>query len=157
MTYNDGYIGEPAPGTSYGMQSGPMALDIAILQALYGANTTYANGDDTYELPDANATGIAGGFTIANGVVIENAVSGDGNDTLTGDGGRNYIYGADGDDTIEGGSGTDTADDSGFDSNAFTVVDLAGADWPVTEIATGHADTLISIEMLVFDDMTLVA
>lgn len=63
------------------------------------------------------ATGIFGGFTIANGVTIENATSGEGNDTLvgnsvnnvlTGNGGNDAFYlDAGGDDTALGGAGND--------------------------------------------------
>jgi len=61
--------------------------------------------------------GIFGGFTIANGVVIENATGGGGDDlligntacnTLTGRGGNDTLMGGDGDDTLDGGSGADT-------------------------------------------------
>lgn len=79
-------------------------------------------------------TGIKGGYTIANGVVIENATGGsgndslignsadnvlkgnggndtllgrDGNDTLRGDDGNDTLYGGDGDDTLLGGAGVD--------------------------------------------------
>ncbi len=46
-----------APADDYGMPAGPMAFDIAAIQALYGANTMTGLGDDTYILPDANAAG----------------------------------------------------------------------------------------------------
>ena len=36
-----------------------MALDIAGIQFLYGPNTTYHSGSDTYLLPDTNAPGTA--------------------------------------------------------------------------------------------------
>ena len=36
-------------------------------------------------------TGVAGGFTIANGVVIENAIGGNGNDTLIGNSAANRL------------------------------------------------------------------
>lgn len=63
------------------------------------------------------AHGIHGGFVIANGVTIENATSGDGNDTLNGNaatnvlnagGGADMLAGFGGDDLITGGSGDDT-------------------------------------------------
>jgi serralysin len=53
------------------------------------------------------AYGIFGGFTIANGVVIENATSGGGNDTLRGNSANNYLDARGGNDTIwlmEGGN-----------------------------------------------------
>ncbi|HEX9948106.1 MAG TPA: M10 family metallopeptidase C-terminal domain-containing protein [Allosphingosinicella sp.] len=64
------------------------------------------------------ATGIHGGFTIANGATIENASSGSGNDKLTGNaadnrlegnGGNDFLYTwfGGGNDTVLGGSGND--------------------------------------------------
>jgi serralysin len=72
--------------------------------------------------------GIAGGFTIANGVVIENAQGGSGNDTINGNdvandidgngghdtitafGGADVVNGGSGNDHINGGSGNDEID-----------------------------------------------
>lgn len=141
------------------------AFDIAVVQAIYGANTATATGDDIYDIPTANGTGtyfkaiwdaggtdtlrylgsddvridlraatldisdgmlaggiasrvvgIYGGFTIANGVVIENAEGGAGRDTLrgnsadntiTGNAGKDFIFGAGGADILFGGGGGD--------------------------------------------------
>lgn len=64
MSYNDGYD-DPAAGkgiyptssdnalSDYGHAAGPGAFDIATIQALYGANTTYHSGDDFYFIGDA--------------------------------------------------------------------------------------------------------
>jgi len=61
---------------------------------------------------------IKGGYTIAKGVVIENATSGGGNDVLIGNaavnvltanGGNDFLMGKAGGDTLNGGSGFDTA------------------------------------------------
>ena len=46
-------------------------------------------------------SGIVGGFTIANGVVIENAVGGDASDTLTGNASDNILNGGTGTDTVK--------------------------------------------------------
>ncbi len=63
------------------------------------------------------ASGLYGGFTIANGVTIENARSGSGNDTLTGNeagnrlesgAGNDILNGNGGDDFLIGGAGHDT-------------------------------------------------
>jgi len=66
-------------------------------------------------LTGANAGGyvswnsnIVGGYTIANGVVIENATGGSGNDTITGNSANNILDGGEGDDTMAGGDGDDT-------------------------------------------------
>ena len=164
MSYNVGWnfdsagrntSGWSSDSMSYGRNSTPMAFDIAALQALYGANTTYNTGDNIYTLDITNgvgtdwsciwdaggndtisnlnsstsctidlraapltgvnaggyissAIGIYGGFTIANGVSIENALGGSGNDTLIGNGFANFIMGGAGNDTLIGGGGNDT-------------------------------------------------
>lgn len=51
--------------------------------------------------------GIIGGFTIANGVILEKISGGSGNDVLTGNDAANVIAGNDGDDTIHAGGGND--------------------------------------------------
>ncbi|MFV1876856.1 FG-GAP-like repeat-containing protein [Nioella sp.] len=59
MSYNDGWQTAPhgaSPSDNYGWQGTPMAMDIAVLQSLYGANTTFNNGNDTYELFTVNQT-----------------------------------------------------------------------------------------------------
>jgi len=162
MTYNSGYFTgsagsaprDPAGG-DFGFEGGAMAFDIAYLQEIYGANTSYAGGDSVYRLDTVNRSGtyweaiwdtggtdrivhsgsgnatvdlraatlryenggggfvssvdgIAGGFTIANGVVIENATGGSGNDTITGNAAANVLRGRGGKDAIDGGNGADT-------------------------------------------------
>ncbi|HEY7689546.1 MAG TPA: M10 family metallopeptidase, partial [Dongiaceae bacterium] len=57
MSYNDGWNVVPSSGSAFGWQGTPMAFDIAALQVMYGANTTYNTGDNTYFLPGANAPG----------------------------------------------------------------------------------------------------
>jgi serralysin len=81
LSYNTGYRSgdDTAPyGADYGNDAGPMALDIAVLQNLYGANTTTASGDDTYVLPSENDIGTAWQSIWDTG----------GNDTITFDGTR---------------------------------------------------------------------
>lgn len=60
MSYNDGWVTAPqgvTPDQTYGWTFGPMALDIAALQEMYGANTSYRTGADIYQLPSADARG----------------------------------------------------------------------------------------------------
>ena len=61
MTYNEGFyegpVGTASFARTYGTEAGPMALDVAVLQRKYGANTTTAAGDDIYDLPEANGIG----------------------------------------------------------------------------------------------------
>ncbi len=53
------------------------------------------------------AFGIYGGFTIANGVTIEVATGGSGNDQITGNHADNRLWGNAGNDQIDGGAGND--------------------------------------------------
>lgn len=158
MSYNEQWETGPLPidaGDDRGRLGSLGALDIAVLQSVYGANTAFRAGDDIYDLPlnaetgsryltiwdtggqdtlrytgSANAAinllaatlvysasgggvvsyveGIAGGFTIAGGVVIENASGGSGADRITGNGAANRLTGGGGSDTLNGGSGHDT-------------------------------------------------
>lgn len=161
MSYNFGWPGAYAGETdeAFGLQYGPMALDIAAIQAIYGANTSYATGNNLYTLPKVSAVGsyfsaiwdtggvdtisnegasyktvidlreatagihgggyisygtdmygriVSGGYTIARGVVIENAIGGNGDDTITGNGAVNRLEGGSGNDRLDGGAGADT-------------------------------------------------
>ena len=160
MSYNDGWQTRPGGPlldtgvVQYGYEGTPMALDIAALQYLYGVNTGYKAGNNSYVMPSANTsgtfyaclwdaggtdtirnisakastidlraatlghdaggggylsyvTGIEGGFTIANGAVIENASGGSAADEITGNDGANMLRGKGGNDTISGGIGRD--------------------------------------------------
>ena len=62
-----------------------------------------------YNLPGLpGSQEIKGGYTIANGVVIENATGGSGNDVLIGNSAVNQLKGNDGSDTLLGRGGNDT-------------------------------------------------
>lgn len=56
----------------------------------------------------SRAGDVVGGFTIAKGAVIENAIGGRGDDRLTGNASANRLDGGAGADTLVGGSGDDT-------------------------------------------------
>ena len=102
----------------------------------------------------SNADGIAGGYTIAAGVVIENASGGKGNDTLIGneffnvlDGGKgqDVLWGIAGDDIMKGGGGNDVfyfVDGDGADH----ILDFKQGDKINLEFVSGVAD---------FDDLFL--
>ena len=69
------------------------------------------------------AFGIHGGYTIANGVTIENATSGSGHDTLIGNDVRNVLNSGAGHDTLDGMGGADRM--LGGTGNDFYIVDHA--------------------------------
>ncbi|HET6969697.1 MAG TPA: M10 family metallopeptidase C-terminal domain-containing protein, partial [Phenylobacterium sp.] len=58
----------------------------------------------------SNVGGLVGNVAIAQGVTIENAVGGFGNDTITGNAADNHLSGGAGADAIYGGAGNDTVD-----------------------------------------------
>ena len=55
MSYNRGY--STGGNSTSGYSSGPMALDLAVLQTLYGANTSHNQGANTYILPATDGAG----------------------------------------------------------------------------------------------------
>ena len=200
MSYNFGWpeatsqsrvqavIGAPRP-------AGPMALDVAVLQAKYGLAISHP-GNDTYVLPDAaNGSGafvciwdtggdgdtiafggdascfidlraaslqyeeggggfisymaqMAGGFTIAAGVVIENARGSSHDDVLMGNSANNRLFGGGGADSIFGLGGNDTI--VIIAGSAGSEID-GGADFDTLSV-TGSTSikTLISIEAIEF-------
>ena len=81
--------------------------------------------------------GIIGGYTIAQGVVIENATGGSGDDRLTGNAaaneltggaGEDVLIGGDGADVLRGGGGADTFLYELIESARDLIADLGGAD-----------------------------
>jgi len=202
MSYNDGWATGPSGNQgsfNFGWQSGTMAFDIAATQFLYGANTTFNSGNNTYTLPDADvagtfwdciwdtggtdtilyngarntvinltaatlddsptgggvpsyASGVHGGFTIANGVMIENVVGGSGNDMMTGNSADNQFQGRGGNDTVDGMGGIDTAVFSGLRSQ-YTLLPLDGNG--VRATGPDGADTFSNVEKLTFNDQTV--
>jgi hypothetical protein len=91
------------------------------------------------------ATGIFGGFTIANGVTIENATSGSGNDTLTGNDTANVLKPGAGNDLVDGGAGNDVVDYSNVVGGVSVDLAIAGAQ----QTGAAGQDTLKSIEGVV--------
>jgi subtilisin-like proprotein convertase family protein len=89
-------------------------------------------------------------LTIAAGTVIENAVTGDGNDMLTGNDVANTLLGMRGNDTLEGRGGADRLEGgAGIDTASYLASNL-GIDIDLTRASQtgGHAqgDVLVGIE-----------
>jgi hypothetical protein len=108
--------------------------------------------------------GIQGGYTIANGVVIENVIGGNGIDTVTGnqanntfigDGGDDFFTGGSGDDFFTGGSGDDTSIMNSSAASVTVTFDKSGSISVTDRNGTEGKDTLISVEKLTFADRTL--
>jgi trimeric autotransporter adhesin len=205
MSYNWDWKDQPAPADlSYGGPTGLMALDIAALQRIYGANTNFATTDNTYSLPTSNTLGtgwtsiwdaggndtisnvgsslacvinlnaaeligqnaggyvswnsggaIVGGYTIANGVVIEKALGGSGADTLIGNSSNNLIDGGSGNDTIDGSGGLDTVLFSGSRSSYAITYDSANTAYIVRNLVnSSDTDSIKNVEYFSFSDAT---
>jgi serralysin len=90
------------------------------------------------------AWGIYGGYTIANGVTIENATGGDGNDTLIGNDAANILTGGLGNDSLDGGAGSDTASYAAAAAAVSVSLAVTGAQ----DTGAAGTDTLANIENL---------
>jgi hypothetical protein len=213
MSYNDAWQlhpDGPSPFTAAGVDNGwtgtLRAFDIAALQQRYGMAGSYATGNTTYTLRDAQEQGtyyeciwdtggrdeirydgarnaridllaatidysptgggvlsflegIWGGYTIAQGVVIENASGGSGDDALLGNASMNILTGNGGDDFLMGRGGADKLD-GGADFDTASYVSSGSAVWVSLASGNGYGgdaqgDTLKNIEALQgsnFDD-----
>lgn len=82
------------------------SLDADVVDAI--TNETKTAGGFFSQIINSDGTAVTGGFSIANGVVIENAEGGSGDDILIGNEADNVLTGHRGDDVIFGGAGEDT-------------------------------------------------
>lgn len=134
-----------------------------------------SGGNDTMDYSGSNANqvlnlnaesysslqGATGNVSIARGTVIENAIGGNGNDTLigndvdnilTGNTGDDAFYSSGGNDTFDGGTGSDIAYFSG-NATDYSVSTNGSGQTVVTDLRAGSPDgvtTLISIESIVY-------
>ncbi|MCV9967283.1 M10 family metallopeptidase C-terminal domain-containing protein [Pararhizobium sp. BT-229] len=95
---------------------------------------------------------LTGGYTIANGVVIENATGGNAADILIGNAAANVLSGHDGNDTLNGGLGADRLDGGAGNDTASYTNAAAGVTASLANAAanTGEAngDVYVSIQRL---------
>lgn len=96
--------------------------------------------------------GSIGNMSIARGTVIENAISGNGNDKLVGNLVANQLTGGQSNDALDGGSNVDVAIVSGNRAD-YTVTQTSLGVFEVT--GPDGTDTLTNIEFLQFDDEAL--
>ncbi|MDO6799544.1 nidogen-like domain-containing protein [Shimia thalassica] len=111
---------------------------------------------------DGTFSGIDGGFAIAHGVDIENAIGGQNEDlligneeanTLTGNDGNDVLIGGGGNDTLDGGEGCDIASFSEARAN-YTITDNEDGTITVAHNGAGvdGSDTLVDVEQAQFSD-----
>ncbi|MBI3728238.1 MAG: DUF4214 domain-containing protein [Burkholderiales bacterium] len=120
-------------------------------------NLRFADGIKTpASLINNPAAGIGSGNTI-NGTAGNDTLTGTaGNDTINALAGDDSLRGAAGNDTLYGGDGTDTALFTGSIADYTVSYDTANASYTVTDKVNGRdgSDTLYSIELLTFSDIT---
>ena len=155
-----------SPGTFSSLGNYSVDDQVSDLLARNLGTTTY--WDDTIEFFDAQAS-VANSYYpevsrtaiftgeenvgIGVGTLIENAVGGSGNDTITGNDLDNYLTGGQGEDTLDGGAGYDVAIYNGAKSE-FTITDLGNGSYTVAHSSSSGAnegtDTLARIEVARF-------
>ncbi|MCB1434263.1 MAG: hypothetical protein KDK75_17680, partial [Alphaproteobacteria bacterium] len=99
---------------------------------------------------------ITAGITAATVTIIEDAIGGEGNDTLIGNDAENHLAGNGGDDHLEGGAGDDTAD-YGRNSGRYSVFHADTDTYTITgkgAAAGDGTDTLTGMEFAKFADGT---
>lgn len=141
-----------APGTFYESIWDAGGIDEIVYDGARDANIDLRPATLAYEEGGGGwvsyAFGIHGGVTIANGVTIENARSGSGNDLLTGNEAANTLSSNDGNDTLLGNGGDDRLIGGGG-TDALT--GGAGAD---TFVFTSLADGAVGSARDVVSDFT---
>lgn len=160
----DGYWGDPIAFTIY---------DSNGIDTINFSNFSANQEITLLELSYSDIGGLIDNVTIARGVVIENATSGAGNDTLTGNDvgnvlranagndvltgnlGNDVLYGGLGDDTLSGGGGNDVLHgEAGFNvleggagDDTYYLTDVTNV---VIEAADGGIDTLRTSQTSIF-------
>ena len=139
--------------------SGTDTVDFSGYSADQRIDLTVTDGSMT-QATTSDIGGETGNMQLAEGVVIENATSGDGDDVIIGNDANNTLDGGGGDDTLTGGAGDDhLIGGTGTDAAVFNG---AYADFTFTEgssffdvIGEGIDRVFDSIENLIFDDQTV--
>lgn len=150
-----GYFGGPYWGTIWD-GGGTDTLDFSRTAS---ADTAPPNQKlDLHAGSFSNVLGGVGNLSIAQGVVIENARGGEGNDIIIGNDVANALYGNGGNDTLTGGLGDDIIDggagrDTAILNERFEQTAIAFASrTDLTVAGPDGRDRLFSIEALQFSD-----
>ena len=128
------------------------------VQSLIELNESSIDGNSIFGTSDGSLDSSGGmylgqeNFGISINAVIENALGGAGDDTITGNTADNELTGNAGDDTIDGGDGTDTAVFTG--NYADYTIQTSGSGYTVTDGESNRdgTDTITNIEQLKFAD-----
>jgi serralysin len=103
----------------------------------------------------SSANGVRGGFTIAAGVVIENATGGVGNDRIIGNSANNVLIGNAGNDLLAGNLGKDTlSGDRGYDRFFFATEQDSGPTMLSADVITDFDPRYDRIDLRAIDSNT---
>ncbi len=144
--------GEEAPDSNFLVGNG-MMFTIADTGGTDTLDFRTFSANQLFDLRDRAVSNVAGGtgnLVLSIGTVIENVISGSGNDTIIGNAANNRLVGGRGNDTIDGGAGTDTAVINVNRSSASVSV-VGGV---VTIVSTQGTDRFENIEFFEFADQT---
>ena len=100
---------------------------------------------------------------IAHNAIIENAVGGSANDTITGNSSNNNLSGGAGDDSLEGNGGDDVIDGGAHSTGDVAVFNDAYANYTIVcwnfycrpQPGSDGTDTITNVEYLEFTDQTI--
>jgi len=146
-----------------------LGTSTAAIQSVVDTMDGYASAANSYYSAYDRSALYTGDYNvaIAHNAVIENAIGGSANDTITGNSSNNNLSGGAGDDRIEGNSGDDTIDGGAHTTGDVVVFNDAYANYTITEAGGTYTvahnggagsdgtDTITNVEYLEFTDQTI--
>ena len=146
-----------------------LGTSTAAIQSVVDTMDGYASAANSYYSAYDRSALYTGDYNvaIAHNAVIENAVGGSANDTITGNSSNNTLSGGAGDDRIEGNGGDDTIDGGAHTTGDVAVFNDAYANYTITEVSGTYTvshnggagsdgtDTITNVEYLEFTDQTI--
>jgi len=146
-----------------------LGTSTAAIQSVVDTMDGYASAANSYYSAYSRTALYTGEYNvgIASSTIIENAIGGSANDTITGNSSNNTIDGGAGDDLLEGSGGDDTIDGGAGTEDVlvfndvranYTITDLGGGSYRIAHNGGAGADgtdTFTNIEFLKFTDQTI--
>jgi RTX calcium-binding nonapeptide repeat (4 copies) len=119
------------PSDGFNFAGNPFAFTIYDTNGLDTLTGSFSSANQTINLNELSYSSIGSGtgnVVIARGTIIENAIGGNGNDTIIGNAANNTISGRGGTDTLSGGAGADTIYGGTGVSDATDLADTINGD-----------------------------